>query len=260
MLVDKIQKYLESKPRDERGNRPTMSALGKCGRAQAYKFHDVKGIPLDHKAIAIFETGDMFHDQIRGWLKGALEGDCFSIERLEEQVSITTPNGNEVRGHIDAFLKHDISVCLYLENPDHDDMLLEIKSMGEYAYKKFAVNPVPDDGYHKQMLGYMKGLDVTKGLMLAESKSSSDMSECLVDFDDAPLQERLVVIDKVLASKKPEDVPKEYEPEKKRVKVDGKWTERIGVPWQCCYCPYWAECWKERKPYEDGRKKIYFKA
>lgn len=232
MVIDKLKKYLENIPPDRDPSKVGLSSVGHCSRQLAYRVHGYKGIPLSWKSQSIFDDGDLFHNQLRGWMKTA----GVEIFNEEDAVVVPTPKGRRIVGHIDGLVTHE-----------GETLLLEIKSMSSYGFERLLKGEPIDESYRAQMSGYMLGLDIDRALFVAKCKDNSDLHEVIYEIDRPLIEEKLRKLDLVLDSTTPDMVERTYGPLGKGLKLD----------WHCGYCAFWKECWKDRNPIEKEAHKVY---
>lgn len=235
MIVEKLKAKYAATPADRDPSKIGISSIGHCSRQLAYRKHKVQGIPIGWRSQVIFDDGRLHHDAVRAAIRG-LDLSPYTFGGEEAKVSIRTPKGHEIVGHVDGYIFDD----------DGPAMLFEFKSMSVYGFKDFLAGKI-DDSYLAQASGYMLGSGLEDALFLAKNKNTSDMAEMLVKRDDALLNKRLIVLDSVLDSKRPEDVPREYGPKK---------GDKGELQWQCGYCPFWKICWEKRNPKEVDEHKV----
>ena len=238
MIIESVKKYLESLPPDRDPKKISMSSLGHCQRQLAYRHHGQAGRSLDWKALSIFDDGNKIHDQVRGWLRLALVESPFELVMEEADVEVATPKGRRVGGHCDGVLKPRSA-----SGPA--PMLLEVKSMADYAFEKLVSSGELDEGYVVQATAYMRGLSLASALVLAKNKNTSELFEVVLKPNDAALDKRLAILDTVLDSESAPGVEREHKPNPKGF-----------LPWQCGYCPFWKTCWEDYGPVEKSRNKV----
>jgi hypothetical protein len=112
-------------------------------------------------------------------------------------------------------------------------MLLEVKSMNDIRFKEFKENNVLDFEYKCQINGYLKALGLYKAIVLAKNKNKFDLHETVYSLDDALLEKRIEVVNRVKASETPEAIEKEHQP-----------LSNGYLQWQCNYCPFVQLCWR----------------
>lgn len=226
ILVSAIEIAL-TEERKQSDNAFRISALGKCGRALAYKYHGVPGRPIDWKGLGTLDDGNLAHDQLRPLIRRGLlsSHSCYRLVDVERDVSL-----NSIPGHIDGYLKHRNGSC---KDSGHDDMLLEVKSMNDLRFQSFKEGGQLDFEYRAQVSGYLRALGLYKALVLGKNKNKFDLHEMLYHLEDSLVNSRLDVIAKVKISEQPEQVDKEHQP-----------NDKGYLPWQCGYCPYTELCWR----------------
>ncbi len=239
MIVEWIQSYLEAN--QEQRDRIGLSAAGKCGRQLAYKHHKSDSIPLKWRSLSIFDDGNQIQDQIRGWLHVADKPSCYYLASEEQEVSLLTPKGRKIIGHVDGVIHHTFSlgdpVC---KDGEHKERLLEIKSMSATGFRMLRKEGL-EKSYICQVSCYLKALDLQEAVVICKCKDTSDLQELILRRDDEQVAEALQKIDLVLDSTTPDMVQRMY-----AANESGK------LPWQCAYCPYVALCWEKYLPEQVG--------
>lgn len=230
ILLAGLKTYLEQRPKDRDSRKITISGIGKCSRQMAYKFHGFKEEPLSWKSHIVFDDGDMAHEQLRKFLEKCVPHTGWELVDVEAPVTVKTPKGREVVGHIDGRLR----------NLDNDDQkLLEIKSMSSSSYSK----PGIEDSYQRQMDGYLRGSGMEEAVFLKKCKDNGELDELKYVINNELLDKQLVEVDKVVDSKAPNQVERSYGPDK-----NGK------LDWHCAYCPFWKQCWEDKAVMGTGPK------
>ena len=245
MVVDKINKYLNSKElrideaikyeieklagytfsrqfmEDNEGSgKLRLSASGHCPRKLAYKYHkfEPKGKEIDGRARIIFWMGDLVEMIITELAR--LAGVPLLATGFRQLTVEMDVDGEKITGHPDG---------LILDNGEI--ILLEVKSMSDFAFTKFDKKGEIDDGYLSQVNCYMDCLNIKKTLFVALDKNNAVMSEKLVKYDQNYVKKAINGFREVLNSTK-NSLPKP------RYKAD----EKGFYPWQCLYCNFWGYC------------------
>lgn len=239
MLTEWIQDYLANEKDEGRDPRRIgISSIGHCGRQLAYKYHGVAGDPLPWRSRSIFADGNYIQDQLRYWIHLSVKPDCYYLTDEEAEVTLKTPKGHEIKGHLDGIIRHLAGELTLCRNPDHYSRLLEIKSMGSTSWRINKREGL-DRSYQAQVSGYLKATGLKDAVVLMKNKDTSDLREIVMTLDEKLLDERLAIVDQVLDSTTPDMVQREW-----RANDDGE------LPWHCGYCPYVRTCWKDFKPRE----------
>ena len=242
-----IQGHLEKYKDGERD--PTiisMSSLGHCGRQLAFRKLGHSGRPLTWRSKMIFHDGDLHHTSIRAMIIEALKSfmPCYKLEDQEKKVFLNNGDYPAIGGHVDGVLVHDANKCEWREE-NHESMLFEFKSRNDRAFKEFEDGKI-DHSYLIQIYSYLYSLNLNKALVLAKNKNNGRLLEHIVELDKEELNKRLEVYKKVMEAKKPEDLPREYEPKK------GGW-----LPWPCGYCPFIRTCWGSEYTLEEKSEFVF---
>ena len=227
MLIEAIKAHLESLPPDRDPTSLGMSALGHCVKQNAYRYNGVPGAALGWKALSIFDDGHITHRHLRKWIALGLKKrkDCYRLVKREGVVELSP-----WVGHVDGYLKHRRG-C---KNPKQHDMLLEVKSMNPWAFKRTVESGTLEMEYASKLSGYRRGAGFDTALVLIKDKGNGNLYEFIYTINNALLDERLEKHVPVFDGVPPEHISREYSPDKQ-----GK------LPWQCGYCPWVEPCWKD---------------
>ncbi len=228
-IVSDIKKMLENTVDDRDPSNITMSSLGHCARQLAYRFFEIPGRPLPWRSYMVFEDGDMAHEQLRKMIVAVLNDNRLSCYELNGQEDAVAYEG--IPGHIDGYLKHDGVKC---QNPEHCDMLLEVKSMNDRAFTELKKTKQTGFEYRCQVSGYLAALGLKKALILGKNKNNGDIKAYIYEREDNILKERVAVVEAICLAKEAEEVNREYSP-----------NSRGNLPWQCGYCPFVQVCWRD---------------
>jgi hypothetical protein len=234
----------EGEPPDRDPTRISLSSAGHCARQLAYRKHGVAGEKLPWRSLSIFSDGDYIQDQIRRWLHLYPPSECYYLADEEAEVTLKTPKGREVKGHVDGVLYHRAALgasapCL---DAGHHTRLLEIKSMGRFGFERLsatAKNNGIEESYLVQISCYLRALNLDECVFIAKCKDTSDLFECVVRRDDALVDAALLRYDEVFDSADPNSVQRMYGP-----------SEKGWLPWNCGYCPFTQVCWEKYMPRE----------
>lgn len=239
-FISAIKRELEATPQDRDPSRLSMSSLGHCGRQLAYRYHGVAPEAFNWKSYMVFDDGDMHHAQLRLLLTTRLqkEDSCYQLEDQEKEVSY-----QGIPGHIDGLLKHNDEKC---KDKTHTTMLLEVKSMNERAFAEIKKTKSLGYEYACQVSGYLAAHQLRYAVILAKNKNTGDLVEFIYECDLELLAKRLDVIESVVTAEDPEQVDREYGPNKAG-----------NLPWQCGYCPFVKMCWRHEGVMEKKAHKYH---
>ena len=237
MLIEAIKAHLASKPEDRDRRAITISKLGSCIKKLAYEYTGQKGDPLDWKAQMVFDDGRVGHDQLRSFLR--LAGGSTFILAGEEQEVTYVYKGLTVKGHVDGLIKL----------PTQEICLLELKTMGDYAYERMEKGEELDYTYMIQIQAYMASLGLKRCFFVAKNKGTGDLYEREIPFSSVELEacaERILGTDMT----KPDAIERPYGFDAK-----GK------LDWHCGYCSMRSICWKGVPMHEvKNRRNVFVKA
>jgi hypothetical protein len=220
--------------------------MGKCGRQLVYKYRGTVGIPLDWRSLSVFADGDLYHGQVRQWIHMSPRPDCFYLGDEETEVSLKTPKGRNIIGHVDGIIHHRAELLgePYCTDPKHESKLLEVKSMSSKGFRALKWEGL-EKSYVAQVSAYLMATGLREAIVVAKCKDTSELEELTLGRNDALVNECLEKFDSVIDASTPEDVSCSYRP-----------NEGGALPWQCGYCPYWQTCWAAYKPIEKQAHKI----
>lgn len=243
MISDWIWGYLANEKEDRDPKHIGLSSAGKCGRQLAYKYHGTQGVPLSPRARSIFDDGNLIQDQLRQWIHLSDKPECYYLADEETEVTLTTPKGRGIKGHVDGIIHHEptLSACV---DRTHYSRLLEIKSMGSKSYRLLRREGL-EKSYLVQVSSYLRATKLPEATVLCKNKDTSDLAELTVKEDKCSVDEALVRIDSVLDSKAPDSVQRMYGP-----------NEEGALPWQCNYCPFVKICYAKYDPVETEDHKV----
>lgn len=234
ILKNAITSYLDAVPEDRDPSRLSISSLGHCGRQLAYRKHGLRGEPNGWRTKAKFDDGNLAQDQLRKWIRKGLirTKQCYRLTGEEAEVTL-----GPLRGHVDGILEHYPRSC---KNPNHTNKLLEIKTMNPKGFMMYQREGISFE-YKCQVNGYLKGAGLTEALILVKEKGDFYVDDSqTITLDQELVNRRLGIVESVLNSQGPEEVAREYGPDKKG-----------NLPWQCNYCPFIKHCWRAQEPIES---------
>lgn len=198
-----------------------LSVVGRCARQLAYAYHgfEKQGKTTDARAKLTFWAGDLAELTILMLAK--LAGCQLRFTFQEQQTVEWNVNGHIVRGHPDALL----------ETSDGDTLVVEVKSMSSFGYKRFEAGQI-DESYLAQLTAYCDALKRPRGLFVAYNKDANVLAERIIHVDPILVRRLRMQSLAVLTSTRDELPGRPYAPD-----------ERGMLPFQCLYCAYWGHCW-----------------
>ncbi len=246
ILKDAIIGFLNAQESDRDPKHLGISSLGHCGRQLSYRVHGTKGTDHSWQTKAKFDDGNLAQDQLRHWIRKGLiaNKECYRLVGEEREVKLPIGTEHSMTGHVDGILEHYPRRC---SNPNHKDLLLEIKTMNPTGFRFYKKDGVSFE-YLCQVNGYLAGAGLTEAKVLVKEKGDFYVDDSqTITLDPELVSRRLSVVHSALVSKEPAQVAKEYGPDSK-----GK------LPWQCNYCPFLKTCWKDSEPieYEPNKYKL----
>lgn len=166
MSDDRPAVYLE-------GNRTVFraSALGGCLRALVAARLGYDPLPFDEASELRMGEGNLHEPVIVEWLK--TEG--WPVVDQQCLVELTVADTIVIRGHIDGIGRR----------PGRDDVLVEIKAMGEDPFKRWVADRfASNDRYAWQVSTYMHALNVP-GLFVVKNRNTGAVD--VMEIDEAPI-------------------------------------------------------------------------
>ena len=255
-----------------------LSSAGKCKRALAYDYHHYvrNGFEGDASAPLVFAIGDIVEMIVVVALREATVGTgikTYYTGLNQKTVSLSVPLDHErtarVAGHPDGIMK----VPAYRKDLDEYvlvNVVLEVKSMSDYAFKKFRTSGLDkEDQYNYQAQAYQMSLNQETGeafdwtYMIAFGKSVT-AKDCVIREDGShyklwPIVGKYIASDEdvkddildrlrdVINSENPEDFPRIQDPSTQKKKKG-----QLGFP--CDWCSHWRTCWPTayEEPVQSG--------
>jgi len=256
---------------DNQGSGLRLSSCGSCIRQQAFAHYNwVKdGHTIDGAARLTFAVGDALEAMIVACLKEAcvdvdINTSYMGDDQLE--VSIEVPFGESgkqvanIVGHPDGMMNVPIFNDLLGEQSlDKEWVVLEIKSMSDYAFKRFRADGLSKtDSYYYQIQAYMLATGTSRTYILAFGKASAAKDAVITEHhweplfplvgqwikEDKEIQREIQENYKtILTSRSPFDLNVPFKPNKKG---------RIGFP--CDYCSYHKHCYPKSSEVAETSK------
>jgi hypothetical protein len=233
-LTDMLKRRLSSSP-EPRGL--SMSSVGtKCKRQLWYKINKPElGEPLSPQARLNFLVGDIFDVMAPFLAKWA--GHDVKGEQTVMEV-------NGVKGHRDFVV---------------DGVTVDAKTANSRSIDKFKQHALEDDdpfGYLEQLTGYVAAAqddpDVTvkkEGAFLVFDKERGSLVLDRYKVDTEDYSNKVEQVKQIVAQKEPPS--RRYSPV-----ADGT-SGNMKLPFQCAYCAFKKECWKDANDGQGLRKFLY---
>lgn len=227
------------------GNYFRLSSSGKCVRAIAYSLYvekyykegnDLKDLKkISPRSVSVFQLGHTLHE-----LERLLISEVNELTSLEEDVELTLDNGEKVKGHIDGILKLS-----------DRDVLIDVKTVNEKAYKEFMKAPRED--YVYQLNAYMHATGIKESYLWVYNKGTSHRMIIPVRYDELIVHKLKKNFELAFESFKSNALPpKPFEP---IVKEEGNVIVKT-LPWQCSYCNFVKMCWPDFEMQVDSQQKV----
>lgn len=227
------------------------SAATKCARQNGLRYAGMKGETLDSEVIQKFWYGDLAELGFLGLAGLALKDTPHSIGLNNEHLPVTLGKTHrETRnGYIDGLLSFDHEYHWetykkglrprWLDAGKKEDILVEIKSMGAWAFNMFQKEGPNDTwGYLGQINSYLRELNVKRYLYVAIDKENGRIDEYLGDYSPRIAAWADETNDLVMATAQKGDVPPVPQGNPHiGLKANGE------LQLVCSYCGYKEACW-----------------
>lgn len=244
MIAEIIHKVAEMTQDEDHSfyPRPSMAGPDRCIRQMVYHGLGVEHKPWPGRAIIIFSDSS-FHEDLTGdWIRKT----AFQLHSEQMEVSCRPPMK---KGSIDGILTDPLNI----------DRLFEHKAISHFTFDRYwSGSELPND-YFTQCAIYVDGIqqeanpELTEGVLLLKNKNTAQYMEFLFRYTFDVLE----VISKTLSTNKTQQLGFKYENivqnacEKFNQVLDyinrrtlPKRQYHINDDWQCGYCRWGAECWK----------------
>jgi hypothetical protein len=263
-----LVRQLEEGPSPSGGLR--LSNCGQCIRQLAYNYHHYKpnGFVGDASSPIAFAIGDIVELVIVAALHEAIVGTDIKIESTDvnqETVFLNIPldDGREARisGHPDGVMTVPVKRVSSdgTETTTYARAILEVKSMSDYAFKKFRIGGLgKDDLYNYQTQAYqlakqqMTGENFNLSYVIAFGKNVTAKDAVLRDdgswYKTWPIVGHWVqcdmdikreIVEKyeaIINSQSPEEFDRPFGPSTAK-----KTLGQLRFP--CDWCAHWRTCW-----------------
>jgi CRISPR/Cas system-associated exonuclease Cas4 (RecB family) len=200
-----------------------------CGRQLGYKVLGYAPEPSKIESQRNFFLGDMYHEFVQKiFVKEQLathieectiyyddDGKAHWVRQETNKIIMKVPV--EIHGRLD--IQFNI-----LKEP----FIADIKTVGEWAWKYLAGKPKEE--HYAQVQLYLKDKKLNRGFLLYINKSSGDMKEFMLEYDDEYLNKYL------------EDYKNLYEFIKHKGLPPRHFRSGDEAPWQCKFCGFTKHC------------------
>jgi len=221
--------FVEESNRDSTG-KLRLSAVGREDRKLWYDFNGYAKEKLNTSQRIRFCLGHILESFVLLLTREA----GHTVEDCQKEVSV-----EKVKGHIDCII---------------DGELVDVKSASPYGFKKFVDGSIitGEDpfGYMYQLSSYGAALGKKKGYFLSIDKSGGNLNLLEVPLNNVDPAERISYLKDTLPESDP---PDRCYPEVE----EASGNKRIGF--NCKYCDYKVECWKDSNNGQGLRKYNYAK-
>lgn len=240
-----------------------LSASGGCIRALAYGYHHTieQGMGIDAGSKIAFTIGDITEIFLVAAIKevfaewGQHNGSVYCTGADQAEVYLSVDLGGDkvaqIAGHPDGFMRFESSMGVI------HDAVLEVKSMSDYAFKRFRNGGLSrDDSYYWQVQSYMASSEKKLTYLISYGKATT-AKEAYIDDDGnwwpaSPIHGQWIFRDEevieqirnkfrtVIQSQSPDDIERPHGPNKKGM-----------LAYPCDYCRYYKTCFPGA---EEGAK------
>lgn len=242
MLADLIVKLAaeDQKTNDKFYPRPSSAGPERCIRQMVYHALGFKREPFPGRAMLVFDDSSWHEELTLNWLRKS----SYHIHSEQMKVKCRAPMTD---GHIDGIFTDLMQVDRHLEH----------KAINHFSFERLWNGALPLDNLTQTAI-YMDAIqqslnpDLKEGVLLIKNKNNSQYMEYLVDYE----LDRLIVISKTRSDGSHEKInltiPNivqdacdkfysilDYAKQKKLPKRQYFLTD-----WQCEYCGWGQECWK----------------
>ncbi len=221
--------FVEESNRDSTG-KLRLSAVGREDRKLWYDFNGYAKEKLNTSQRIRFCLGHI----LESFVLLLTRESGHTVEDCQKEVSV-----EKVKGHIDCII---------------DGELVDVKSASPYGFKKFVDGSIitGEDpfGYMYQLSSYGAALGKKKGYFLSIDKSGGNLNLLEVPLNNVDPAERISYLKDTLPDSDP---PDRCYPEVE----EASGNKRIGF--NCKYCDYKVECWKDSNNGQGLRKYNYAK-
>lgn len=230
------------------------SSSTKCVRQSGIRHAGFESAPIDSETLFKFWYGDLVEAGFVGLAQLALQNTPHSIGQNNAHIPVTygiqhrEHPDNPRNGYIDGLINFDHEYHWerfkkglrprWLPQGEKEDLLLEVKSMGSYAFNMF-LKEGPNDtwGYLGQINSYLRELDIKRFCYVAIDKEKGRIAEWLGDRNERYTRKADVNYDTVINyAAKGEVPPMPTDQELVGVKPNGE----LNVV--CSYCGYREPC------------------
>lgn len=232
-----------------------LSKSGDCVRKLGYYLAGYPQSAWGWRQSVTLDDGTRGHTVIRKDMIRSLENSHFSLIGQEREV-ILRLGEHSWKGHVDGIIQKMCGLDSSIgECKDHtaikDKTLLEVKTSGASTFKSLEKDGI-SYSYRCQANAYMHATGIHETLFLFKDKGTGKLWSFLYEFDHDIMDE---VAKRLLASTEvvtkgldPQNLAREYGPDEK-----GK------LPFECSYCPFIKECWKDNEPVQVMDDPVIFR-
>ncbi|MCD6092738.1 MAG: PD-(D/E)XK nuclease family protein [Candidatus Aenigmarchaeota archaeon] len=170
MLVEKIDEFYREREPDKKRDYFYVSEVGDCPRKIFFKIKNAPKEPMEPRVNRIFHNGDHVHIRLMSVL--------YSLG-LVTASEIEIPPDKLFHGRADAIV-----------HINKENYVLEIKSMNPFIFEKRAMSK-PDINHIMQLQLYMHYFNISKGIILVESKGNQELKEFIIQKDEKMIDDIL---------------------------------------------------------------------
>jgi len=227
-LKEVMKNFFEEDANRDNTGKLRLSAVGREDRKLWYDYQGYEKEPLSVDAKIKFCFGHLLEAFVLLLVREA----GHKVEDCQKEVTV-----EGVKGHIDCII---------------DGELVDVKSASPYGFKKFQDKSIlaGDDpfGYLYQLSSYGAALNKHLGYFLSIDKSGGGLNLLEVPLDRVDPSERIAYLKDVMPETLP---PSRCYPEV----TEASGNRKLGF--NCKYCDFKAECWKDSNNGQGLRKYNY---
>jgi hypothetical protein len=227
-------------------SRPSLAGPDRCTRQMVYWGLNVPRAPLPGRSLLVFDDGHWHEELTADWIRKS----AYHLHSEQMEINIGFPGYEfKLTGHIDGVITDLMNV----------DFLWEHKSINHFTWNMFLNGKIPAD-YVTQCCIYLRGLHelnngITSAVLLMKNKNTAQYLEFIIEYDyETDCAIVLSVADsngklKELNASIPNIVGDAFA----KFRTINKCISTATLPkrdyfidddWQCEYCGWCRECWK----------------
>ena len=226
---------------EKRGGRIGISQIGSCGRQLRYQMEHTKRLAWSDRQTLILEMGTLIHKLFNKLIRNPRLGNPsknitshFSVGDIDREFQIQLGTRHTILGHVDAIIHRLCPPCdAHKDSPEKT--ILEVKSCGDYSWSTSVSGRISKQ-YLAQINGYMYASGIHNGLFIFVHKSTGKIHLKEVTYDPELITGLIKKLEALYRIQSSEYTKRDFQPNDAGI-----------LPFECNYCPYTAQCWKDHK-------------